>query len=119
MASRFRPFACPQFTLHDGDGTGYPFAFRKARQTDASALVNDTGIGTHVIAKIRISDTVLSHAQVQTQFALVDTDGDSFTDRDEITLGTNPGDATNLPNRSLNLRSGSNGRQAGPLAAIR
>lgn len=79
------------------DLSGYSIPFRVARQTDASGAASASGIGTNVIAKVRISDTTFSDAEVQArfdaeknQFGLVDTDGDGMPDWYEIRYGLNP-----------------------------
>ncbi len=79
------------------DLNGFPLPFRVARQSDNNGFPSVSGIGTNVIAKIRISDTTLTDAQIQTQFDaektqfnLMDTDGDGLPDWWEIRYGLNP-----------------------------
>lgn len=69
------------------DASGFAIPFRVARQTDANGNPSDTGVGTNVIAKIRVHNVALSAAQIQaqydaekTQFGLVDSDGDGMPD---------------------------------------
>jgi hypothetical protein len=90
------------------DLNGFPIPFRVARQTDASGVPSASGIGTNVIARIQILDTVLTDAQIQTQFdaektqfGLMDTDGDGMPDWWEIRYGLNP----NVNDANLDLDS--------------
>jgi hypothetical protein len=78
--------------------------FRVARQTEANGTVSGSGLGTNVIAKIRISDSALSGAQIASQFnaekgqfQLNDTDGDGLPDYWELRYALNlnsPADAS-------------------------
>lgn len=76
---------------------GNPIPFRVGRQTDASGVPSNTGLGTNVLGRIRISDIVLTSLQIsnqfqaeKSQFMLADSDGDGIPDWWEIRNGFNP-----------------------------
>lgn len=79
------------------DASGFPIPFRVARQTDANGNPSDAGVGTNLIAKIRVHDVALTPEQVQArfdaekaQFGLVDSDSDGMPDWYERRYGLNP-----------------------------
>lgn len=87
------------------DGSGVAIPFRVARQTDAVGSASSAGIGTNIVAKIRVQDIALTAAAVQAQydaekaqFGLVDTDGDGMPDWWEIRYGLNPNDPSDAAN---------------------
>ncbi|MCS7089938.1 MAG: LamG-like jellyroll fold domain-containing protein [Verrucomicrobiota bacterium] len=79
------------------DNSGFPIPFRVARQTAANGNPSDAGVGTNVIAKIRVHDVALTSQQVQAQFeaeriqfGLSDVDNDGLPDWWERRFGLNP-----------------------------
>jgi len=90
----------PLVTWTNDNGGANLIPFRVARQTEASGVVSGTGLGTNVIAKIRISDVALSATQIASQFdaekgqfQLSDSDGDGIPDYWETRYGLNPNSA--------------------------
>ncbi|NGO39184.1 LamG domain-containing protein, partial [Limisphaera ngatamarikiensis] len=80
------------------DASGFPIPFRVARQTDANGNPSNAGVGTNVIAKIRVHDVALTPDQVQAQFeaeraqfGLSDVDNDGLPDWWERRYGLNVG----------------------------
>lgn len=78
------------------DGSGFGIPIRVARQTEATGGASDAGVGTNVIAKVRVHDTARSEAQIQAQFesekaqfGLNDSDGDGMEDWFETRYGLN------------------------------
>jgi hypothetical protein len=82
------------------DNTGAPIPFRVARQADANGGVSGSGVGTNVIAKIRVHDAVLDNAAItaqydaeKAQFGFVDYDNDGLPTWWENRFGYNPNDS--------------------------
>lgn len=87
-----------QFLItHTNDASGFPIPFRVARQTAATGAPANTGLGTNIIAKIRVSDVALTAQQIanqfeaeKAQFQLNDSDSDGIANWWEIRYGFNP-----------------------------
>ena len=86
------------------DTTSAAVHFLVGRQIMANGAITTAGIGTNVIAKIRVHDVAMTAAQIQaqyqaekSQFTQADTDGDGMPDWWEARYGldpNDPGDAT-------------------------
>ncbi len=93
------------------DSSGYPIPFRVARQTDASGNPSDTGVGTNIIARVRVKDVAMTPAEVQAQFDaektafnLVDSDGDGLPDWYEVRYGLSDANGDADADGSTNLQ---------------
>ncbi|MGA4580048.1 LamG-like jellyroll fold domain-containing protein [Limisphaera sp. VF-2] len=88
------------------DASGFPIPFRVARQTDANGNPSNAGVGTNVIAKIRVHDVALTPEQVQAQF-----------EAERVQFGLSDVDADGLPDwweRRYSLNVGANDASADP-----
>lgn len=93
-------YATTPLVTWTNDASGYPIPFRVARQTEASGTPSASGIGTNIVARVRIKDVAMTDAEVlaqfnaeKGQFNLNDTDGDGMPDWWEARYGLNKNSA--------------------------